>query len=319
VLDLFPEGSDSAGEEEMWFSALACAYQIGHQQPIAEDCVSTVPQENPRSMLGQMVRAQLMAGETEFVAETLGRMGFVAIAVHADLFARGDITRLMAALLDLDAEPIDTRDGGERIVLVRIPGGEAAPFRSQRTALLEAAGDTAFIEHKVIGAALAEAEGTGPMELRLEIREEDLELGTLLEWTAKATWEGGEKELVLLDLLEQVREEEDMEFRWATTWSGDLPAGFALDLIGTNTAGDVVDQWKGTIWSRTPSERLVFLHTSAEGLRPMVPTAMLSRPLRESLAGLLAASFWGLYAVLGLLSWLYLRSRAERVKRRTEG
>jgi hypothetical protein len=312
VLDLFPEGSDLAREEEMWFSALACAYQVGHGQPLAEDCVSTVPQENPRSLLGQMVRAQLMAGETDFVADTLGRMGFVAIAVHADLFTRGDTIRLMAALSDLDPDPIETLDGGERILLVKVPHREAAQYRSQRSALLEAASDTTFVQHKRIGASLAGAAGRGPRTLRLEVREEELQPEAMLRWTARTTWEGGEAELELMDPLERVREEEDMDLRWTALWAGDLPAHFTLGITGSNRAGDVIDQWEGQIWSQTSADRLVFLHSQDDGLRPMVATAALSTPLRQSNAGLIAASFWGLYALLGLVCWLVLRRRAAR-------
>jgi hypothetical protein len=315
VLDLFPEGSDLAREEEMRFSATACAHQIQHQLPIAEDCVSTVPQDNPRSRLGQMVRTQLMAGEADFVAETLSMMGFSAIAMHVDMFARGDAERLFAALETLDSPVVTTRDGGEHIHLFVLPTGPsgAAPFQSQRTALFEAAKDTRFSENRWVGKALSgtDVQPLGNRVLTVEVREQDLEAKTVLRWSALARWPTGERAFELMDPLERIREEEDLDLRWRAVWSGEIPAHFALALNGTNTVGDVVAQWEGEVWSRADPDRLVFIH-GTRGVQPMVPTAHLSAPHRDTDTGLLAAIAWGVYGLLAILVWLVLQRRTRR-------
>jgi len=314
VLDLFPEGSDQAQEEDMWFSALACAYQIEHGLPLAENCVSTVPQDNPRSILGRVVRAQLLAGEVGFVEDTLSSIGFVAVALHIDLFSEGDADRMRTALERFGAPIVETTDGGERIVLLPLPSGVETQnlFQSQRVAIFEAASDTHFSTKSSIGLVLAEADQAlhEDRTIQLEVRESVVAARDIAVWKATAEWEGGSQTLRFFDPHEEVREEEDLEFRWLAKWWGKIPSPFTLTVTGVGLSGEVQTEWQGEVYSRVRDDRLVFKYGTS-GIHPIVPTAALSTPLRDSDAGLLAAGFWGVYFFLAMFVWLWVRSRQD--------
>ncbi len=108
VLDLFPEPLDRTGTDHR-FRAIACFYQSGHGWPIADDCVATDPALNPRPELARSVLAGGNAPE-----------GFAAVALHADLFHPADRTGVEASLSRLDPSPVESIDGGERVLLYRI-------------------------------------------------------------------------------------------------------------------------------------------------------------------------------------------------------
>jgi hypothetical protein len=310
VLDLFPEGSDLAREEELWFSALACAYQVEHRQPLAENCVSTVPQDNPRNVLGRVVRAQLLAGRIEFVQETLASIGFSAIALHIDLFSPGDADRIRSALETLGAPIAETTDGGEHILLLPVPASIETQglLQSQRVAILEAANDSHFTTHSTIGAVLADLETDLPLDrvVRIEVREEMSEAPEVDNWIATVAWGDQEKTLAFIDPQEAMRGEDELEFWWVATWSGAIPAQFNLKLTGVNRVGDATAEWKGEVYSRTATDRVVFAY-GADGLRPIVPTARLEAALHETDAGLIAATFWGFFVFLAI--WMQIAMR----------
>ena len=74
--------------------------------------------------------------------------------------------------------------------------------------------------------------------------------------------------------------------------------------------GETQSEWTGDVYSRTERDRLVFAY-SPDGLRPIVPTEALSAPLRSTDAGLIAASFWGVFASMCLWVWLLLRRQVR--------
>ncbi len=108
VLDLFPEPLDRTGTDHR-FRAIACYYQSAHGWPIAEDCVATNPSLNPRAELARAVLAGAEAPE-----------GFAALALHADLFHPADRGRVETLLSRHDASPVESTDGGERVLLYRL-------------------------------------------------------------------------------------------------------------------------------------------------------------------------------------------------------
>ncbi len=310
ILDLFPEGSDLAREEEMWFSALACAYQVEHGRPLAENCVSTVPQDNPRNVMGRVVRAQLLAGEVVFIREMLSSIGFAAIAFHVDLFSRGDAQRIGVALHQFGDPIADTTDGGEHILLFPVPSNTESQdlFQSQRVAMYEAANDSHFTTNFTIGAVLAEVdvEVASDREVRIEVREEIMEAREIARWVATVSWDEGEEDLIFVDPHEVIREEEDLEFRWVASWRGPIPAAFDLHVKGINREGDLHTEWEGKVVSKVDSDRVVFAY-GIKGLHPIVPTEALNTLRRDTDAGLMASMFWGLFLFACTWMWLGVR------------
>ena len=118
VLDLLPEHLGREDELSAQTQALVCSYQVWHQRPIADDCVTPFPERNPRVGLA---RAFLAAAERGEGLDFLHQRGFVSVALHPDLFSAPDRARLRAALAPLDAAPRSSADFGENIVLYTIP------------------------------------------------------------------------------------------------------------------------------------------------------------------------------------------------------
>jgi hypothetical protein len=117
VLDLLPEHMGRQDELSAQLQALVCSYQVWHRRPIADDCVTPFPDRNPRI---QLSRGLLAAAERGEGAAYLRERGFVAVALHPDLFAAGDRARLLAQLSALDPTPATSLDHGEKIVVYTI-------------------------------------------------------------------------------------------------------------------------------------------------------------------------------------------------------
>lgn len=116
ILDLYPEAPAREYELNAWFAAWACYYQTGHGRPIADDCVGTHSMRNPRIDKERQLVAALLQGDAAGVRRLARGWGFATLALHADLYPPGDRARLMAVLSQLDPEPVESTDGGERIL-----------------------------------------------------------------------------------------------------------------------------------------------------------------------------------------------------------
>ncbi len=136
VLDVFPE--TLGVRQEMWFKARACSCQIEHGWPIADNCVSTQPGRLPRMRLNWWLRKLAMEGKGREAALGLAGMGFAAVALHADHFPPDERALLEDALRAFGTERFESTDGGERLVLQRLPTVEPPPSPAQRKALFEA-------------------------------------------------------------------------------------------------------------------------------------------------------------------------------------
>jgi hypothetical protein len=117
VLDLLPEHMGRQDELSAQLQALVCSYQVWHRRPIADDCVTPFPDRNPRIALSRGLVAAAARGEG---AAYLRARGFVAVALHPDLFAAGDRARLLTQLGALDPAPAISLDHGEKIVVYTI-------------------------------------------------------------------------------------------------------------------------------------------------------------------------------------------------------
>jgi hypothetical protein len=315
VLDLFPEGSDLAGEEEMWFSALACGYQVEHGLPLAENCVSTVPQDNPRNVIGRVVRAQLLAGREALVREMLSSIGFAAIALHPDLFSAGDADRIRTALEVFGAPLADTTDGGEHIVMIPVSSSEHAEdlSKSERVAIFDAVAGSHFFTNYTIGAVLADLPGPQPpdRQVRIEIREAMTEMRNVDHWIGKVGWDGEELSLRFDDLYGAVGDDEAFHTRWVADPTKTLPRHFTLSVTGIGYEGEIQAEWSGDVYSRTADDRVVFAY-GKKGLHPIVPTSAVNLPLQETGAGLLAAIFWGFFVFVATWVCIALRWHTRR-------
>lgn len=136
VLDVFPE--TLGVRQEMWFKARACSCQIEHGWPIADNCVSTQPGRLPRMRLNWWLRKQALEGKARETAQGLAAMGFAAVALHADHFPPDERALLEDALLQFGTERFESTDGGERLVLQRLPPADPPPSPEQRAAVFEA-------------------------------------------------------------------------------------------------------------------------------------------------------------------------------------
>ncbi|MCB9742964.1 MAG: hypothetical protein H6740_10205 [Alphaproteobacteria bacterium] len=121
VFDLYPEYVGRQDELNPWFQALACLYQVQHQRPIADDCVTPYQSLNPRLSLQRELVHQLLRGESP--EPLLAERGFTTLAFHPDVYPPGDRDRLLEALSGMDAEPVESTDGGEHVLAYRVGAG----------------------------------------------------------------------------------------------------------------------------------------------------------------------------------------------------
>jgi hypothetical protein len=117
ILDLYPEYVGPVGDWNTWFQGLACLYQVGHHQPIVNDCLATDSAADPGQRLAREARRRLLAGES--ISNLMADWEIDAIAWHPDLFTPGDRRRLAERLLVLDPHPQRSTDGGDHVVLYR--------------------------------------------------------------------------------------------------------------------------------------------------------------------------------------------------------
>ena len=120
ILDLVPEAPAREYEINAWLAAWPCYYQTRHGRPIADDCVGTHSQRNPRMDKAREIEVSLLRGEVELARQEAARWQFATLAVHPDLFVPGDRARILAGLALMDPEPVETIDGGERIVAFQV-------------------------------------------------------------------------------------------------------------------------------------------------------------------------------------------------------
>lgn len=110
ILDVYPE-SEMDGGVDIRTVALACWYQTGHQQAIAENCVATDARQHTRVAYVRELADALGSGrEPELPA-------FAAIVLHADYFLPADRERLVTALTRRHGAPVESHDGGEHVLL----------------------------------------------------------------------------------------------------------------------------------------------------------------------------------------------------------
>lgn len=140
VLDLWGMPFDrSRGEMEMWARNLSCFYQAGHHRPILEVCIGTRV-NSPREAVDAWWTSGLFSSAAEDVEEVrhrilvehLATLGVGAVAVHADFYRPADVSRLLVLMeRALGSPAAESLDGGERVVLFRVPerpGGD--PLRA---------------------------------------------------------------------------------------------------------------------------------------------------------------------------------------------
>lgn len=113
VLDLFP-GEMDPGFGLLWYSRLACTAQVGHQRPIPYDCIGT--SGDPGALMAEAVRGALLVGAP------LPEPKPASIAFHPDFFRPNDRATLWTALAKYDSTPVESKDGGQYVVLFDLGG-----------------------------------------------------------------------------------------------------------------------------------------------------------------------------------------------------
>ncbi len=301
VLDLFPRGSDLAGEEELWFSGLACGYQAVHQLAIAENCVATSQEKNPRGVLSSLVIPQLLAGEVWPTALLLSSLGFDAVALHVDMFSASDAARLSSSLKVMEGEVVVSTDGGEHVALFRLPESLQGERVTHEEAIqtFEALQYMGAARAPVIGIPGGDAsDGGATKALFVEVHEELEEVGTIDSWLATLTWPNGTQDLQFADPLVSIRgDDELLEMRWLASWKGAIPSTFNLTLRGLGPTGEQRTTWTGDVYLSGAIERISFGY-SARGVQPETSTRSHEMPHGRLESGLLASFFWGVFILL---------------------
>lgn len=121
VLDVWPENPGPAPSWALWTTNLGCYYQTAHGRPIADHCVLTPGVPSPRVTLGAWAVDLGMRGDAEALRDGLRSLGFTSLVWHADLFTSGDRARLGQTFGQLDPAPVESRDGGERVIAYQLP------------------------------------------------------------------------------------------------------------------------------------------------------------------------------------------------------
>jgi len=115
VLDVYPRLSLAQDDLNAWTQALSCVHQGTHGRAIADNCATRFVGDSPRfarqaRLLEALSVAPLDPGE-------LRRLGFDAIALHADLFPRAEREIIERRLRVVDPAPAVSHDGGATVVL----------------------------------------------------------------------------------------------------------------------------------------------------------------------------------------------------------
>lgn len=129
VLDFFPEAMNPNGEQDAWFTGIACWYQARHGLPIADDCVAVPVENSPRVRLSRELAQDLLLQRDE-ARERLETEGFVALAVHPDSFREADRARLQGWLPTLGSVH-EGQDGADRVWMVLL--GDPTPVEEDLT------------------------------------------------------------------------------------------------------------------------------------------------------------------------------------------
>ena len=99
-LELYPITASGKQHSDlpMWFSAYSCFFQTMHEQPISENCVSTISDSHTRIQIAQSVVQNLLRGAHSQAWDTLEENQFSHLMVYPDLYTLGDYKRLSYAL-----------------------------------------------------------------------------------------------------------------------------------------------------------------------------------------------------------------------------
>lgn len=121
VLDLFPITQNRGENHDRWLSNFACIEQLGHEQPIADDCVHTKPRRI-RHDLNIWLQDRLLREQMEGVEATLAALGFKTVMLRPDLFTTQHASLMEAELKSIDSNPRVIREKGVHGLIFRLRG-----------------------------------------------------------------------------------------------------------------------------------------------------------------------------------------------------
>ena len=120
VFDLWPEDPHEGTGWALRATSTDCWYQLEHGRAIGDHCV-TPAYESPRLALTPWVLEQALEGRVGEAADQLAAFGYEHLVLHTDPFHPADRARLEHALAHVDPDPVESRDGGERVLAYRLP------------------------------------------------------------------------------------------------------------------------------------------------------------------------------------------------------
>ena len=294
VLDLFPDGTTQPHELEQWFTRFACSYQRHHDNPIAEHCIATTSAANPRHLLDRWLMARLLEGKSDEVGRMLARMGFVGIALHPDLFETGDRVRISEGLTRIDPEPLYSTDGGELVVMYRLPSS----FTTDPAAIFTALKDPTPV---LLGIASRDATTTPTLSLQVELETLEIQLeGSYIAVIRPPNWPE-----IIVELSNDGRSSTDLpgDIAWVGHSFESMPSQFSLMLVRRGREAQEV-LWSGPVQLHAQRERLAFRMQEDGTARPVITAPAFTSPPVGRSNDPIAAVGWIMMVLLGGGWWL---------------
>ncbi len=134
VLDLYPQTAGPPVDYELYMMDLSCTWAGQHGRPVAQRCLETTPNVDPRAKLSAELHHQALSGEPpERSAQMLSELGFAAVIWRPDAYVINERQAVRQSLEQgLGAPLFEGWDGGEHLLVYGVPSApKGAPVPTQ--------------------------------------------------------------------------------------------------------------------------------------------------------------------------------------------
>lgn len=135
VLDLYPQIAGPPVDYELYMMDLSCAWAGQHGRPVAQRCLETTPNVDPRAKLSAELHHQVLSGlPPDRTAQMLSELGFAAVIWRPDAYVINERVAVRESLEQgLGAPLYEGWDGGEHLLVYGVPAappGALAPTQA---------------------------------------------------------------------------------------------------------------------------------------------------------------------------------------------
>jgi hypothetical protein len=128
VLDLFPAVAGIPVDYELYQVDLSCAWAAQHRRPVAQRCLETNADVDPRARVTAALHDQLLNDHPDQTRAMLSELGFGAVVWRPDAYVANERAAVRAGLTAaLGAPTATSQDGGEHLVVFQVPASTADP------------------------------------------------------------------------------------------------------------------------------------------------------------------------------------------------